>query len=344
MVNLENIPCPLCGQSETFFSVSTPQESPEVVKVYSALFDGKTKSEWKICGRCGFVHLNPRPSVAAIDKFYLDDQYHAGTGTRPPEDVDDYMKFARWYYGDKVKYAISQFLPGAHSVFEIGYGLGASLRIFKDHGWKIYGVEPDKGHAHFAKTKLNLNGLQVGILDSKFDVQEKVDLVFSNHAVEHASDLHEVIRGVTKVLKPGGLILTVVPTYYKNRGHDSKRTMNFGHNSCFTGEALNQLLAYHGFEPVTYTYRAWWKEIDDIWHVARYTGIKQDPKKYYENPKAVQRYINIINPLRRLLYSPWYSFYPARVRLAVRLARAFTLLIQSPGEFFAKTKRFLMRN
>ena len=153
-----------------------------------------------------------------------------------------------------------------------------------------------------------------------------VDLVFSNHAFEHVADLDAVMTGLRSIMKPGGYIFTVVPTYAANRSSMSLRWMNSAHYSLFTHASLDQMFARYGFEPVASTYRGWRKEVDDIWHVARYTGRPLEPSQFYEDPQRVARFVNWVNPLRTVLYAPIFANYPAKVQRALYVREGIKLV------------------
>ena len=109
--------------------------------------------------------------------------------------------------------------------------------------------------------------------------------------------------------------------------------MNSSHYSLFNHHSLNQLFAQHGLSEIRHTYRGWRSEIDDLWHLARFDGAPAAAQ--YEDPQRVQRYLNVINPLRTIAWSPLYSFYQQRV-MAGGAAR---LLFTHPGIFIAKVRR-----
>lgn len=307
------VPCPLCGEHNKLLPLRVPYPDGHIAE-YRALYGDRTASEWKACGTCGFVHQNPRPSIEALNAFYADGHYHASTPQPLAwNDATKYMKFARWYYGDKVDYAIEKCGVSRGRVFEMGFGYGGALKLFEERGWEVAGREPDGRLAAFAHDVLGLVGPERGLVDDSLS-GPKVDLVFSNHAFEHVADLHGVMRALAGIMKPGGLIFTVVPTYAANRSNMSLRWMNSAHYSMFTGASLNQLCARFGFERVTTTYRGWRKEIDDVWHVARYTGNPIDPTQFYEDPEQVARFVNWINPLRSIVYYPLFSNYHRKVQ------------------------------
>lgn len=272
--------------------------------------------------------------MSALANFYASGKYH------PPEvhkDAEKYMAFADWYFRDKVDYAIGSSGRTSGSVLEIGCGLGGSLMHFHQKGWTVYGVEPDGRQAEFAFGEMGLPNVRHGLFDDLFQIDNKVDLVYTNHAFEHFSDLDSIMRSIVRVLKPGGRVFTAIPTYYENRSTLSKRWMNSAHYSLFTHRSLNQLFSRYGLIEVSHTYRGWTKEIDDLWHVGELQTQLGDPSVFYENAYRVRRYVNLYNPIRSALFSPLYAGYSARVAIA----RNWRLFRKSPLAFLRDLPRRL---
>lgn len=329
------LPCPLCDSTAEFVPVRVPGGDAHIAQ-YGTLYQGRKKSEWKICGACGFVHQNPRPSIDALNRFYLEAQYREQV---PVPDVAGYAAFAHWYYDEKVDYAIAHTGLKGGTVFDVGCGYGATLLVFKERGWNCLGVEADGRCCEYARDKLGLSGVTQGVLDGQSQPVGGVDLVFSNHAFEHFADLDQVMRGIIRVLKPGGYVMTAVPTYFANRSRLSKAWMNSAHYSLFTHRSLNQLFSRYGLEEVSHTYRGWRKEVDDLWHVARFTGARLDQDAFRENARAVSRYISVVNPIRSLLYAPVYAAHARRVQFFRRIAGIFSTFRKSPAQFPSKVAK-----
>jgi SAM-dependent methyltransferase len=326
------LPCPLCGARDGHLPLRITGVDLHVRK-YGAFYGDRKLSEWKACGQCGFVHQNPRPSSEALAQFYLNGEYHE---PEMPASVADYRSFAQWYFEEKVAYAARKSGLRIGRVLEIGCGLGGALQQFASRGWAALGVEPDPAQARFAKDQLGLAGVRQGLLDDAFRLDSPVDLAFSNHAFEHLADLDSVMRALARSVKPGGYVFTAVPTYFSNRSQLSKQWMNSSHYSLFTHQSLNQLHARYGFEEICHTYRGWHKEIDDLWHVAKFTGKAMQPAAFFEDARSVQRYVNVINPLRSVLFAPVYSNYAARVQAAAWAARLWASARRSPVDFLRK--------
>lgn len=323
------VPCPLCGQREEFFGASVPYEDGHIAN-YGSLYAGRVASEWKICARCGFLHQNPRPSVAALDAFYADAKYRQ---RQDDPDVGDYSLFAEGYFGPKADYVSRVCGIARGSVFEVGCGFGGALLAFRSRGWSCQGIEPDGHCAAYAHQRLEFTDVRPGLLGADFSPDGKVDVVFSNHAFEHFADLDGVMRGIRAVLKPGGFLVTVVPTYRENRSSLSKRWMNSAHYSLFSHASLSHLVSKYGFAPITHTYRGWFTEIDELWHCAQFTGAVPDPVRFFEDPRGVERYLAWINPARTALHYPVFDRWAQKMQILHLMRAGIRSFIRSPGDF-----------
>lgn len=333
------VSCPVCRARDDFPIVRNIDKDGGVRK-YGDIYHGLKSSVWCVCSLCGFVHQNPRPTLEALNQFYLTAGYHPQTHENYYK-PDWYMGWARPYYAPKIDYAILHSDLQTGLVYELGFGHGGALKYFEEKGWRICGIEPDANHYLYAKDFLRLPQIQQGIFDSNTRVDEKVDLVWSNHTFEHIADLHEVMTGLTKIIKPGGFLFTAIPTYARNRSSLSRAWMNSGHYSMFTHRSFNHLISLYGFEEVTHSYRAWKQEVDDLWHLAQFTGRQTDPRQYYENPKYVRFDINIVNPIKAFFLFPFYGHcYTKRMLLPIRATK---MLFKNPLEFSKKILFYLKR-
>lgn len=324
---LATVPCPLCGNQDTFLDVDVSYPDSHIAK-YGDIYSGRSRSEWKICGVCGFVHQNPRPTTQALQRFYLNAEYRAA---RPVPERRGYERFARWYYTAKARFAAEHTGLSGGAVFDAGCGFGGALAVFREMGWRTFGVEADSHCTTYAREVLGLAGVVQGIVTPDVEPAGAIDLVFSNHAFEHFADLDQVMQGLVHLLRPGAFVFTCVPTYQRNRSTLSKRWMNSGHYSLFTHRSLNHLFARYGLEEVTHTYRGWWKEIDEIWHLAKYTGQPGNPREHYEAPEGVDGYLRWTNPGRSLMFAPIFDRYSERRQLLEKSALSVARLLGLRG-------------
>jgi SAM-dependent methyltransferase len=342
MAELEHVACPLCASSSGFIDVRVPSRDDHI-RGYGELYAGVAKSRWKICARCGFVHQNPRPSIVALDRYYLAGNYH----TRVDEPPEAILASHVPGYVDEIDFAIVTSGIRTGRVLDIGCGLGVALQLFRERGWDVVGVEPDAGRVEYAHRHFGLDMIRHGTFDRTFALDGQVDLVFTHHAFEHFADLTEVMLGIARVLRPGGHVFTAIPTYRHNRSTMSKQWMNSAHYSLFTHRSLGQMFARHGFEPVAHRYDRW-ANPDQLGHVARLLpagSASPAVESFFEDPHEVARYLAVVNPLRSAVFVPLrggYYGYAHHVGKLARLARAAAdVLVRHPEQFLPRAAAYL---
>ena len=112
---------------------------------------------------------------------------------------------------------ITSHAPGAISILDVGAGNGISAVSFALKGFEVTAVEPDPSAsvgANAIRTLQQSLGLTKLTVYEKYAEQigfekERFDVVYVRQAMHHAYNLQEFIAECARVLKPGGLLLTV---------------------------------------------------------------------------------------------------------------------------------------
>ncbi len=109
------------------------------------------------------------------------------------------------------------YAPNAKNILDIGCGNGISALSFAIEGYHVTAVEPDKsetiGAGAIKKLKQHYNLSNIEIFEDfaeniKFP-DNSFDIVFARQSMHHAHDLQKFVEEMARVLKPGGLFLTV---------------------------------------------------------------------------------------------------------------------------------------
>jgi SAM-dependent methyltransferase len=133
--------------------------------------------------------------------------------------------------------------PG-QKLLDLGCGRGEFLKSFVDIGLDGYGFDQsDLATASYADLAVT-----VGNLEERLPYEdESFDVVFSKSVVEHFYFPEKILSEVLRVLKPGGLIITMTPDWVHNflMFHD-----DFTHRTPFTQQSLQEIHLYCGFEKV----------------------------------------------------------------------------------------------
>jgi ubiquinone/menaquinone biosynthesis C-methylase UbiE len=112
---------------------------------------------------------------------------------------------------------VKSYAPDAKNILDIGAGNGISSVAFALKGYSVTAAEPDtsttvgSGAIEYLKKQFNLINLQViNAFGESLPVNDATyDVVYIRQAMHHAANLDAFIKEAVRVLKPGGLLLTV---------------------------------------------------------------------------------------------------------------------------------------
>ena len=159
------------------------------------------------CPGCGHRRLDVRMSPAEIGELYT--TYYP----RSTFDVLDWTPPAEskqpvaWWRGDRA--SAFRWVARDVRVLDIGCGFGESLGYHRARGCDAHGVEADANILRVAER----HGLQVrhGLFDPDAYEAASFDVVTLDQVIEHLADPQQVLRGVERVLKPGGMLVLSTP-------------------------------------------------------------------------------------------------------------------------------------
>lgn len=102
-----------------------------------------------------------------------------------------------------------QYVPEGKAL-DIGCGIGNYLRILREFGWEVYGIEPSEKAAKTGREKFGLNVRSGTLLDHRFP-DDYFHFISMNHVLEHLYNPVEVLTEAKRILNPDGMILIRTP-------------------------------------------------------------------------------------------------------------------------------------
>jgi SAM-dependent methyltransferase len=262
--------CPVCGGAE---------RRPFFDGLRDRAF-GSAPGTWTLvrCSGCGSAYLDPRPTPDTIELAYRS-YYTHGSGTPPSVGrfrrglANDYLR-ARWGYDEEPAVPGGRLIPrvvpsrGAlvdreirhlpakpgGRLLDVGCGSGAFLTQMAELGWRTQGIDPDPAavaQAHEA----GLNVTQATLADLDLDEHAGAyDAITLSHVIEHLHDPAEDMRGISRLLRPGGLLWIATPNLealsLRRFGRDWRGLEPPRHLVIFTRASLERLLRGAGLEPL----------------------------------------------------------------------------------------------
>lgn len=112
---------------------------------------------------------------------------------------------------------IDKYAPNAKTLLDIGSGNGISAIAFALKGFQVTAAEPDPsetvgcGAIRILKKKFHLDSLNlISSFGENLPLEgNQFDVVYIRQAMHHAADLKAFVKEASRVLKPGGLLLTI---------------------------------------------------------------------------------------------------------------------------------------
>lgn len=129
---------------------------------------------------------------------------------------------------------------------EIGCGRGEFLNGFIDCGVIGYGIDRSSSAEKYCKNAILS---VVDLEEESLPYQEDFfDVVYSKSVIEHFYYPEKIFKEIFRVLKPGGLVITLCPDWeYNYRIYFEDYT----HRTPFMKTSLYDIHAIHGFEKIT---------------------------------------------------------------------------------------------
>ena len=164
------------------------------------------------CRACGFVFVSPRPTAERLRSLYASEAYYETDYTLG---VSGSSYFARRtellrHYDGVVASLERTMRPGR--IFEVGAAGGFFLAAAARRGWTASGVEISPFAAEYARREMGLD-VQTGDVTEAVVEPSSQDVVYVDNILEHTIDPLDVLRRLRALLRPGGLLIVIVPTY-----------------------------------------------------------------------------------------------------------------------------------
>lgn len=208
-VTRERVRCHVCGRTEV-----------------SSFLEARGFALVK-CRNCGLVYVNPQPTDAELAELYA------------THDQGDQWRVHEEHFNSAVQREIRQFQRSG-SVLDVGCGCGNFLRVMRDGGFSVAGVERSESGWRYAVETNGLDAFHGSIEDFLESRPEaSFDVITMLNVLEHLKQPRVILTSLAKITNPGGLLVTVVPDARLHRVLAAVRRF-CGSNDPFWMEAAHQ--------------------------------------------------------------------------------------------------------
>lgn len=205
-----------------------------------AEFENEYFFELKVgfCWRCQMVQLLEQPARERM--FHDRYAFFSSTSARM---IEHFRMFA-----ENVR---ETYLPADPFVVEVGSNDGVMLRHFADRGVRHVGIEPS---ANVAKVALRRGVRTIseffdeGLAERLVAENGRADAVLAANVMCHLPDLHSVMAGIRRLLKPDGVVIFEDPYLGDIVEKTSYDQIYDEHAFYFSVASLAYLLKQHGLE------------------------------------------------------------------------------------------------
>lgn len=239
----EKTRCCICGSEDfavVYPALTTQRGNVNPAETFRSSGDEPIRDQVVRCTGCGLVYVNPRLKQEIIVKGYTE-----GEDPRFVSQVEGREKTFAKCLAYIMRYADK---PGR--VLDIGTAGGSFLAVAKRQGWKVDGIEPNRWMCQWAKKHYGLSIKQGTIEDHKLKAGS-YDLVTLWDVLEHVAHPENLVRGCSRLLKNGGLLVVNYPDIGSWVAKAMKRKWVFlttVHLWYFDRKTIRKFLEKEGFE------------------------------------------------------------------------------------------------
>ncbi|MFI5155351.1 MAG: class I SAM-dependent methyltransferase, partial [Chitinophagales bacterium] len=253
--------CPVCGSSK-------------FQQVFKAKDFTVSQEEFMIieCMECSLRITQDVPAQDSISKYYQSEAYISHSESKKGLINQLYHLARKRTLTAKWKLIRSVCSMKKGALLDLGAGTGAFASFMSEKGWSVTGIEPDDSAR---KNALELHGIDLLPSKALYTLNENsFDAITLWHVLEHVHGLHDYLRILKNLLRPGGRIIVAVPNYTSG---DARHYQQYWaaydvprHLYHFSPGAMNRLLQSAQLEL---------KQINPMWYDAFYISLLSEQYK-----------------------------------------------------------------
>jgi len=237
-------------RAELVAEVSCPVcETSEARHVFS-----KTGFDFVRCISCSTIYVNPQLREDITLSYYRQNSQQESSEKKSSAmwlDVLANPKNQAWQipYFEEALAILETFIPARGDILDIGCSIGLFMEIAQKHAFKCTGLELESNAAEYALNK-GLNVRQQTLQEAAFPANS-FDAITLFGVLEHLKSPKVVLQQAFDCLKPGGVMMAIVPNAYSLAAmtlHSGSKMFNGrNHLTYFSWESFPLIFENSGF-------------------------------------------------------------------------------------------------
>lgn len=188
--------CHICGGDAAFFK-----------NVYDDRYGYPGSFKLLNCMKCRHKFLDAAFGPKELTELYTNYYPRSSWKVEDYRPLKEAVGFGAWLDGTKC--SPIRWVPKNVRVLDVGCGFGESLGYYASRGCDAYGVEGDENIRRVAE-KYGFK-VHVGLFDPDIYQPEFFDYVTMAQVIEHVTDPLSTLKGIARILKPGGIAILSTP-------------------------------------------------------------------------------------------------------------------------------------
>ena len=195
-----------------------------------------------LCLGCGLVMHVPVPSEAEVNDYYASRYRQDYHGESQPSE----RRIMRaWKNAERIHQQLKPSLVDVKRVFEVGAGIGCTVKLFESEGFAASGIEPNHDFNAFTQQSLLASVENTNLFD--LPTTARTDLLLLIHVIEHFSSPSRALSHLRELIHDDGLFYVECPNL-TGPFATYDRMFHYAHIYNFTPQTLQAMVEQCGFE------------------------------------------------------------------------------------------------
>ncbi len=195
-----NVKCNLCGADDyiVMYKATKTEYDPSVVISAAGGIIG-TQQIVK-CKHCGLIYVEPRLESEFVINSYKNstDELYVSQTTAREKTFHHYLNI------------VEQYSPKKGRILDVGTASGNFLKIAKENGWEVAGVELSNWLAEYGNKRYDVNIFAGTLIEARYP-DNYFDVVTIWDMLEHSTNPLAELKEVNRILKKDGILIINYP-------------------------------------------------------------------------------------------------------------------------------------